>query len=406
MKNLKLFCNSLLFLLISTGFVFNNYAKATNKDLVRDTNNLIQELKLLRSQFKSIKTNLTNPRILVDLPEQTSSALNSLHGALGLAEDRMESISIIPSWRNKMQSLIRSCKNLKKTVGDCKNAAYSIAVEIKPAKKIIDRLYYLAVAMEVSIPVLEKSLKIHISSVDDAQKCIDESSEKNKKSLQEALDTYINVSDIYIKEKYEEISIMESGINEVNKKIGELDKLIDDKADKIVHLKKLVSDLNHDVRKLLSPLRDVEWVLEQKVSISIPYTNPETIWKISHAHISISVHDIIKDINAVEHEIEKYVGKIIFEILKKVHLDKYVKEFIDKSNDWIGSALSRLHININFEIPGINDFEKNIKEFKKSIQELGKLNTNFSVDSINKISSTIDDSSSSIKGVESNCKKL
>lgn len=183
----------------------------------------------------------------------------------------------------------------------------------------------------------------------------------------------------------------------------------------IKNIEKPIKDLSKIFNVLLKPLNDIKVILDKKVNLTVPYVcgvktcQKSTSYpcgtkkchkkvmgkKIKYAcgvktcqknisypcgtkeckvNLSLSVADIIQDVNALENKIEKMISGVAYQALKAAGLGNAIKTLKAEAEKLMASAMKALHLNIKIKLPslavGLNLKALNLSKLANELQKI------------------------------------
>jgi len=109
------------------------------------------------------------------------------------------------------------------------------------------------------------------------------------------------------------------------------------------------------LNQLANQLSGLTAVLNQRFGFSFPYPNPSITnpLRISYQDVTVSGRIIMEGVGAIEDAIERYLSSALWEVLKRLGVDKYVHQLQDQFNSAMNWALSQVNFNMDISLPSM-----------------------------------------------------
>lgn len=351
------------------------YESAALKKLDSDSKNLYKDQEQLVSRVNTVKTALSDTDKGLGALEKLQSDLAKLEDALKAADKAAETAEAIPQAHDKAKKIRDTISPALSKVSSARKRLDAIVARTKPLRPKLQKASKAAGGLATGLGALNSDVVAHVpDATAAAEACLQKAPDAKKQCISSSLDSKANGIDGLVTEYDRVVKALiatpgpwlpsTSFLDPVNGQLREIEGLCG-------NLEALTDRLN----ALTSQLKTLNQVLDQEFSFSFPYPNPT--WKnpvrISHKKVSIGFRTIIKGANAIENEIEKYLSKALWKVLKGLGVGKFVHELQDKANDAVNSAMKAVNFDVDVNLPSLQpiyDFEGSLNGLQSGINGL------------------------------------
>lgn len=395
-------------LLATSLFLYAN----TDEEFIKASNDFFAKGKVFQGESTALMNNThavdTNIHELSNgLQEvhKTTDSLINLNNDIKMLTLGLAVAGMIPEIKPAAEALLYSLKIIDKPLSTATNTMKKIDSLLSPVLKATQSANQVTTKLIAEENVFRNNAITYLNDVEAlSKKC------QGKVAIDVLNDSSLAYTQLdanlkKINDAYDVITKAPS--DAINKVMKEIDKI-----------KKVVAPVNalsNELKALLTPLNALQVILDNKISLSVPYVcgvktcqkeasypcgtkkcKKKVMGKKVHypcgvktcqknvsypcgskkctVNISLSVADILQDMNAVEAKIEKTISGFAFNALKAVGLGNAIKTLKQEAAKLMASAMKALNLNIKVKLPdlgmGINLQALNLSKLESDLQKL------------------------------------
>jgi len=334
---------------------------------------------------KTLNTYITNGKKLdndiqivlkgLDLINTLAKNLKDLDDALTTVEKGIKIAQDIPQTAETANKLEKEMQSIHPQVTKASTSVNNLNDKISPTRNKLQSFDSKLQNAITAAETFENGLNKYTADIAKAQQCISSLPDgSTKDGLQSRLDKLANASDKRVVQANKLLKDIISVINAIDNKITqEIDKLMQPIDD----LETDVASLLKDLKGIINPLKDLESLFSKSFSVTFPYPSPT--WKhpfrMKNYTLDIGFDIILQGADKIKNEIEKKLGKTMYEAAKAFGLNKLVDDLEDQGKKALNPILKDLHLDINMNIPGIGQLDQNLNDLSKGLSDLSSMMT-------------------------------
>lgn len=330
------------------------YSQSEDK-LKADIGDLKSTLDTYITNGNALHTDIQTAIDVLDALNTLATGLKGLDNAMETATDLLAYAEDIPETSEKATQLDNKIEKIHPGV---ENADQKVGALNKTLTPVRTKLTSFNPKLEnaVKSAVRFQTAMVQYSQIiDQAQKCISSLPDgKAKDDLQAKLDQLSDKSDGAVVDLNR---LLQAPIKAIKAADDEIQNKIAPFQAKLQQVERGVDALLTSLTDVISPLQDLERVLNASVCTRFPYWNPLHPTHIRHYDLCMSVREARQGIDEIKHMIEKIVGKTLYKFVEKFGIEKLARDLQDKANEAMKPILDRLHLDFDVSVPGLDGLD-------------------------------------------------